>query len=146
MRTLLRLLIPVAAVAAVAVGVTAFGGCGSNITPPGPATVRGTVTLNGRPVAGGLVVFTPSVERGGTGKPAHAETAPDGAYTLTLDGANRIPAGWYRVSLAPPPALSAEPSRPAFPPKLARPDLSGIEREVLAGKDHVFEFAIEVKE
>ena len=33
--------------------------------------------------------------------------------------------------------------KPAFPAKLARPDLSGLEREIQAGKEHVFEFAVE---
>ena len=142
MKRVLRLLALVAAT----VGVSASCGCGSSAPPPGPATVRGRVTLNGQPVAGGLVVFTPSPERGGRGKPAHAETGPDGGYALALDGSDRIAPGWYRVSLAPPPAVSADPPALAFPAKLARPDLSGLEREVRAGNDHVFEFAVEVKD
>jgi hypothetical protein len=54
--------------------------------------------------------------------------------------ASAIPAGWYRVSLAAPAGAIA------LPAKLARPDLSGIEREVQFGKEHVFEFAVEVTE
>ncbi len=119
MKTLLRVLIPVAAVVAVVVGVSAFGGCGSSAPPPGPATVRGKVTFNGQPVAGGLVVFTPSPDRGGRGKPAFAETGPDGSFILALDRVNAIPPGWYRVSLAPAPALSAGSQPPVFPAKLA---------------------------
>ena len=133
MKRALRLVIPLAA-------LLLSGGCGGTAPAPGPATVRGKVTLNGQPVASGLVVFTPHPERGGRGKSAYAETGPDGSYSLQLDKANAIPPGWYRVSLSPAPAPSG------FPAKLARPDASGIEREVHAGKEHVFEFVVEVKE
>lgn len=146
MKTRLQLFIPVVALAVGAAAVSLTGGCGSK-TPPGPATVRGKVTFNGRPVAGGLVVFTPDPQRGGSGKPARSETAADGSFSLTLGDSLEIPPGWYRVSLAPAPAmpdpLSAS-TAPSFPAKLARPDMSGIEREVRAGHNHVFEFAVEV--
>jgi hypothetical protein len=145
MKTLLRLFVPVVALAAGAAAVSLTGGCGSKSPPPGPATVRGRLLFNGRPVAGGLVVFTPDPRRGGSGKPAHGETADDGSFSLSLGGSSEIPPGWYRVSLAPAPALPdpASPS-PHFPARLARPDMSGVEREVRAGHGHVFEFAVEV--
>ncbi len=145
MKAVLRLFVPLAALATGFAAMSFSGGCGSKAPPPGPATVRGRVILNGRPVAGGLVVFTPDAQRGGRGKSAAAETGPDGAFALQLDNSPQIPAGWYRVSLAPPPVvpdpLSAGPG-PVFPAKLARPDLSGLEREVQPGKEHVFEFAV----
>ena len=147
MKTLLRLFVPLLALAAGFAAMSLSGGCGSKAPPPGPATVRGKLTFNGRPVAGGLVVFTPDAARGGGGKPASAETAADGSYQLQLDKSAHIPAGWYRVSLMPAPAppdpLAPPPAAP-FPAKLARPDLSGLEREVHVGKEHVFEFAVEV--
>lgn len=149
MKTLLRLLVPVVALAVGATAVSLSGGCGSKTPAPGPATVRGKMTLNGQPVAGGLVVFTPDAQRGGRGKPAVAETGTDGGFSLQLDGSAHIPPGWYRVSLAPPPVIpdpAAASQSPAFPAKLARPDLSGLEREVQAGHNHVFEFAIEASD
>lgn len=146
MKTVLRLVIPVVALAAGFGAMSLSGGCGSKAPPPGPATVCGKVTLNGQPVAGGLVVFTPDPQRGGNGKPACAETGPDGGFVLHIDNSPQIPAGWYRVSLAPAPVildpLSA--TQPVFPAKLARPDMSGLEREIQAGKEHVFEFAVGV--
>ncbi|WP_171471918.1 hypothetical protein [Frigoriglobus tundricola] len=42
------------------------------------------------------------------------------------------------------PGPLSENPEPVFPAKLARPDLSGLEREVQVGKDHVFDFAVEV--
>ncbi len=142
MKTVFRLVIPVAALAVGLAAMSLSSGCGTNAPPHGPATVRGKVTLNGQPVAGGLVVFTPNPDRGGRGKSAYAETGADGSYLLLLDKSKAIPAGWYRVSLSPPPATAAG----LFPAKLARPDLSGLEREVQMGKEHVFEFVVEVKE
>jgi len=147
MKLLLRVFVPLVALAIGAGTVSLSGGCGSNTPPPGPATVSGKVTFNGQPVAGGLVVFTPDPRRGGSGKPAHAETTADGSFQLQLESSSHIPTGWYRVSLAPAPIIP-DPllalQTPVFPAKLARPDLSGIEREVRAGHNHVFNFAIEV--
>ncbi|MCI0701171.1 MAG: DUF4198 domain-containing protein [Planctomycetia bacterium] len=145
MRTVLRIFIPVAALVAGAATMALSGGCGSS-PPAGPATVRGKLLFNGQPVAGGLVIFTPDPDRGGRGKPARAETGPDGSFLLLLDHSSHIPAGWYRVSLMPPPVISdplTHSDKRTFPAKLARPDLSGLVREVQAGKDHVFEFAVE---
>lgn len=147
MKTLLRLLIPLAAVAIGAGALSISGGCGSKTPPPSPSTVRGKVIFNGQPVVGGMVVFTPHPLRGGSGKPVRGETGADGTFQLQLDNSTQIPPGWYRVSLAPPPVIRdpvAGSQSPMFPTKLARPDLSGLEREVQAGKNHVFEFAVEV--
>lgn len=108
-------------------------GCGKS-APPGPAPVRGAVTFQGRPVPNGMVVFTPDTDRGTAGKPVRADTGPDGTFRL---GAG-LPPGWYRVSLV------AAPGPTRFPPQLARPDTSNLLREVVAGKEHVFEFAVEV--
>jgi len=140
-----RLLLPLCVFGAGVLALVPVGGCGSD-APPGPATVRGRLTFNGRPVVGGLVVFTPDPQRGGSGKPASAETGPDGAFQLQLDRSSNIPAGWYRVALLPAPVVPDPLAPPAtlFPAKLARPDLSGLEREVRAGKEHVFDFAVEV--
>src|SRR5438067_936152 len=81
MRRLLRATVPVAALAA---GVLVLGphlGC-SRPAPPGPATVRGAVTFQGRPLPGGVVVFTPDKDRGTPGKPVRGEIGPDGTFKL----------------------------------------------------------------
>jgi hypothetical protein len=146
-KTLLRLFVAAVALAAGAAAMSLSGGCGAK-PAPGPATVRGKVTFNGLPVAGGLVVFTPDTQRGGRGKPVAAETAADGSFELRLDQSSHILPGWYRVSLAPAPVIpdpAASTQSPTFPAKLARPDLSGLEREVQAGHNHVFEFAVEAR-
>jgi hypothetical protein len=114
------------------------GGC-KRPAPPGATTVRGAVTFQGRPLSGGLVVFSPDPDRGGSGKPARGDLDPDGRFRLTLADSEAVPACWYRVAILGLPAAGAP-----FPPKLARPDLSGIVREVKSGRENVFDFAVEV--
>lgn len=141
MLSFVRLLVPVAAFAAGIGAVSLHLGCnGSSAT--GPTTVRGRVTFQGQPVAGSLVVFAPDRERGASGKPIRCETGPDGIFELRVDGAAAIPPGWYRVAIAPPPGATS--ALVHFPPQLRRPDTSTIVREVAPGKDHFFEFAVEV--
>lgn len=145
MPRLARLFVPVAALAAGALLVALPGGC-KRSGSPAPATVRGAVTFQGRPLAGGMIVFSPDPERGGSGKPARGDLGPDGRFELRLAGSSTIPAGWYRVAISPPASAITEPqlSAVAFPRQLARPDLSGLSREVKPGQDNVFEFAVEV--
>lgn len=135
MHTLLRALVPVAALAAGFGAMAALGGCGAKAPDPASAArVRGRLTFNGAPVAGALVVFAPDPRRGAPGPVARAATAADGSFALPA-----VAPGWYRVALAAPPGATATP----FPPKLARPDLSGIEREVRAGHEHAFDIAVD---
>jgi hypothetical protein len=142
MSRLARLLIPVVSLALGAALVGLPGGCSRKGTP-GPATVRGKVIFQGSPLAGGLIVFSPDPERGSTGKPARGDLAEDGTFQLMLSDETAIPAGWYRVAIAPAPAASTV-SGCVFPPQLARPDKSGVVREVKAGQENVFEFTVEV--
>jgi hypothetical protein len=140
MRSVIRLLVPFVSLAAGAGVVALHGGCGPS-APVKETTVRGRVTFQGRPVADGTVVFAPDPDRGATGKPLRAATAADGTFTLRPpEGA--VPAGWYRVALAPAPGEVE--TDPPFPPQLRRPDRSGVVREVRVGADNVFELAVEV--
>jgi hypothetical protein len=145
MARLARLLVPVAVLALGAVFVTVPGGC-SRRSPPAAATVRGKVTYQSEPLAGGLIVFAPDADRGGLGKPANGELAADGTFQLTQGGEAAIAPGWYRVAIAPAPqyALGSLRDRVPFPLELSRPDRSKVFREVKAGQDNVFEFTIEV--
>lgn len=120
--------------------LAAAGGCGPS-APPAPATVRGAVTFQGRPLAGGLVVFAPDRDKGNGGRPVAAAVEPDGSYALAADGSATVPPGWYRVTISDPPGDGS-----AFPAALRRPDRSGLAREVVAGRENVFVFAIEVPE
>jgi hypothetical protein len=75
----------------------AGGGCsGSRL--PATIPVRGVVTINGRPLAGGTVMFTPAVT--GNGRVAQGVIGKDGAFTLSSfrpdDG---VIAGVYAVAV-----------------------------------------------
>lgn len=140
MSWLTRLVVSVVALGVGAAVVALPGGC-SRKTPTGEATVRGSVTFQGQPVAGGLVVFSPDPDRGGDGKPCRGELGPDGRFQLKLGEVTTIPAGWYRVAIAPAPGSA---DYLTFPPQLARPDKSGLIREVQPGRENVFDFAVEV--
>jgi len=128
-------------------GVCALAGSGGGCGGPearAPATARGRVLFQGRPLAGGTVVFTPHPDRGPAGKPATARVGPDGEYRLAAGGSPYLAPGWYRVAIADPPdPASAAAFGVAFPAALRRPDRSGVEREVVAGKENVFEFWVE---
>lgn len=141
MSLLSRMLLPVVALGAGALVVAVPGGC--DRAPPGPTTVRGTVTFQGKPLAGGVVVFAPDPERGGTGKPVRGDLGPDGRFVLRVGGESGVPAGWYRVAIAAGPGVLSS-AGPPFPASLSRPDLSGVVREVKAGRENVFDFAVEV--
>ncbi len=121
------------------VGLT-LAGCGRG--GPAPAVgVSGTVTFQGRPLAGGLVVFAPDRDRGGTGKPVCAPVADDGGYVAEL------PPGWYRVAVADPPGIDWQGHGwPPYPAALRRPDRSGLDREVVAGRANVLHFHVEAGE
>jgi hypothetical protein len=138
MPTILRLLVPVVTLG---VGVALLAlpvGC-RRPTPPGNVTVRGTITFEGQPLTGGLVVFSPDPDRGGTGKPIRGDVEADGTFQLKPGGETAIAPGWYRVAIAP-----ATTDPPTFPRQLARPDQSGLIREVKPGQENVFLFAVEV--
>ncbi len=118
-----------------------LAGCGRGGPSP-TASVRGSVTFQGRPLAGGLVVFAPDRDKGTTGKPVTATVADDGSYA-----APAVPIGWYRVALADPPGIDWEGHGwPKFPAALRRPDRAGLDREVVAGRDNVLHFHVEAGE
>jgi hypothetical protein len=70
-----------------------LSGCGS-----GGPTAEGTVTLDGQPVDGGIIVFMPIGDDGAEGKrpPAHAEIT-GGKYLLDAKGNLRT--GKYKVEI-----------------------------------------------
>ena len=144
MSRFVRLIVPLVALGAGAAIVAGPGGC-QRSAPASSATVRGTVTFRGQPLSGGLVIFSPDPDRGGSGKPARGEIGPDGQYQLSLASSPTIPPGWYRVAIV---ALPRNPASgldgSAFPAELARPDLSRLIREVQPSQENVFHFAIEL--
>ncbi|MCU0702778.1 MAG: DUF4198 domain-containing protein [Fimbriiglobus sp.] len=120
-------------------GLLVFFGC-ARTPPPAAARVTGVVTFEGRPLAGGTVVFIPDPDRTAEGK-LHTATADGNGRFVLAEGTAAVRPGWYRVALADPPGSEWG---YLFPSELRRPDKSGIEREVKAGHDHHFDFLIEL--
>ncbi len=109
-------------------------GCGSRESERAP--VRGQVFFQGRPLAGGTIVFAPDPERGGRGPLALGEIDAEGRYTLrTGDQPGAVP-GWHRVTVA------AADSEAALPRRYRDPDHSGLARQVQAGQSNVIDLKL----
>lgn len=117
--------------------LAAISGCGPH-EPKSPTHVRGQVTFQGKPLAGGWIVFCPDRERGHAGRATPARLDAEGRYQLAPGHGPTLAPGWYLIAFA----EAAEATAPPFPPALRRPDCSGVTREVKAGKESVFDFDI----
>lgn len=72
-------------------------GCGSGDDRPELGQVTGTITMDGKPLAGTVVVFSPD-----NGRPARGKTDAEGKYELTYIGQTRgAKIGHHRVEIAP---------------------------------------------
>jgi Carboxypeptidase regulatory-like domain len=121
-----------------------FAGCGGAQTSP----VEGTVTLDGKPLAGASVQFVPQ----GKGRDATAETDKDGQFAMsTFKPRDGVLPGSYKVVISPPtgaadtatyataeeamaaatrPQAKKESATSAFPQKYARPDQTPLIQDV----------------
>ena len=83
-----------------AFALTSLVGCGGVKRVP----VSGTVTLDGQPVNGGYLEFTPDAAKGNTAKIVGFCPIKEGRYTLETKGVTRaesgagVPPGWYKVT------------------------------------------------
>ncbi len=84
-----------------AFGLALLMGCGGIRRVP----VSGTVTLDGKPLNGGILVFTPDLDKGNTAKISCTSAVKEGHYDLETNGITRaesgagVPLGWYKVTL-----------------------------------------------
>ncbi|WP_442483305.1 hypothetical protein [Aeoliella sp. SH292] len=109
------------------------------------APAHGTVTLDGKPLSAGSVLLMPAKGRG-----ASAPLARDGTFVLTTynpgDGAIL---GKHKVIVLPLQSDSESDELPAgyvdVPGRYRNATTSGIEVEVVSGKDNVFDFQLESK-
>jgi hypothetical protein len=111
--------------------------------------VRGKVTFRGVPLHTGSIVYAPHGQRGGAGPLARAEIQPDGSYILFTGDKPGAVAGWHRITVIAVEAAAAAPGEPLALPRLllpARygdPELSGLSREVTAGRENRIDFNLE---
>src|SRR5581483_620448 len=82
-----------------AFALTSLVGCGVKRVP-----VAGTVTLDGQPINGGSLQFTPDASKGNTARIVCRAPIRDGRYDLETSGVTRaesgrgVPPGWYKVT------------------------------------------------
>jgi hypothetical protein len=85
-----------------AFALTCVAGCGGVKRIP----VSGTVTLDGQPLDGGYLEFTPNAAKGNTHKVSCTSPIKDGHYNLETNAITRsdsgqgVPLGWYKVTFA----------------------------------------------
>lgn len=104
---------------------------------PPAAKVSGTITMDGQPLAGAKVTFTPT-----DGRPVSAITDEDGTYKMgPSDKSDGVAQGQYRVTIEKGPGDEGDPkaSGPIVPPKYS--SASGLVVEVRLGAN-VFDFAL----
>lgn len=122
-----------------------LGGCGGSKVRE--TVVRGQVLYRGEPVSGGMIVFAPNAERGSDGPVVMATLNEDGSFTLTGVDGKPVPAGWYRIAVAPKAGSVAMPTAerpyPGMSAKYRDPARSGLEREVKSGADNVICFDLD---
>lgn len=125
-----------------AIGFVPLAGCGSKESDK--KSVKGRVWYRGEPLPGGTIVFVPDEERGSSGTLVKGAISSDGSFTLNSD----MPAGWYRVAIAPLPSpTSSTPTvahpYPGPPARYRNPHLSGLIGEVKKATDNAFEFQLD---
>jgi hypothetical protein len=122
--------------------VTAAAGCGSSL----PATVTGTVTLDGEPLPAGetvtgTVVFYPASQ----GAAAYGTVGPGGRYAIRTGSTTGLQPGEYLVTvrvveIAPAPPgghLHAPPQRLLTPPRYNDRDRSDLRVDVQPGRNMI---------
>lgn len=113
-------------------------GCGKSHEQP-TAVVRGTVTLDGKPVPGGSVMFVPAAGRGAVGT-----IDEQGGYVLsTYDDGDGAIVGTHQIVVFPAKGGVEEEALPSnyvpIPTRYQSIGSSGLEREVVAGEKNVID-------
>lgn len=120
-------------------------GCGKS--KQAETIVRGQILYRGEPVSGGLIVFAPNPDRGSDGPVVTATLNDDGSFTLIGPDGQPVPAGWYRIAVAPKAGTVDVPTAvrpyPGLPAKYRNPGLSGLSAEVKSGNDNVICFDLD---
>jgi hypothetical protein len=117
-------------------------GCGSGQAPTDLVPVSGKVSFQGRPLAGGTIVFAPDPQRGGRGPLAVGTIAADGRYVLRSEGRPGAIPGWHRITVCGA-APAGDAAEPALPGRYTDPEHSGLSRQVLAGKANAFDLPLD---
>ncbi len=90
-----------------ALALAGLVGCGSEESRYKLVPVKGTVTLNDKPLGGAMVNFAPQ-EGNEFSTPGVDSTGPNGNYKLMFKGRSGVAPGKYKVTITPPAPAAAE--------------------------------------
>lgn len=113
-----------------------IAGCGP-VEPPASIIVTGKVEYLGRPLSGGMVVFSADPAGGEDQAMGYAIIQPDGAFQLKPMHSERMTTGWFRIAVAPPP------NSIGFPNRYRQPEHSGLVRELVADRENVIHLQLD---
>jgi hypothetical protein len=121
-----------------AAGLLFLAGCAQG---PKRVPASGTVTLDGKPLEGGILYFNPDTAKGNMARVSCSSPVRDGRFTLRTDGVERsetgagVPLGWYKVTVRTnePGELPIFPGQPAYQinPKYQDADKTPLSIEVV---------------
>ncbi|MCU0713621.1 MAG: carboxypeptidase-like regulatory domain-containing protein [Pirellula sp.] len=127
----------------------AFWGCGGSSLPQ----LSGTVTVNGTPAVGALVIYHPQ----GDGKVATGVADAEGKYQLVTDAEVGVTPGKYQVTVTWPDPnhkqeagsllsqASSEPGPDVLKGKFAKKEASGLSAEITASTKELQPIALTTK-
>ncbi|QDT66991.1 hypothetical protein [Calycomorphotria hydatis] len=112
--------------------------------------VKGVVIYQGNPLSGGSIQFIPDSSQGTTGRMATGKIGPDGTFELTtyepgdgaLPGHHKVTISYYESEEFDPENPTLSESKSLVPEKYGDPTQSGLNAEVLSGKENTFEFTL----
>jgi hypothetical protein len=88
------------AIAVLSIITLITSGCGEPDLVGPTISVAGKVTVEGKPIPIGNLVFKPDASKGNTTKyEPVAFINPDGSYKIKTGGKDGAPAGWYKVAI-----------------------------------------------
>lgn len=103
--------------------------------------VTGKVTLDGKPLADGQLALVPDVEKGNNTKATPFAKIQGGSYTVSTNGLDGAPAGWYKVMIQ-----TQYPGGPekavVLPKRYTDPGKSGLSVEVPSSKADAFDLKL----
>ena len=121
-------------------------GCSSGGKVDGLVEVTGQVTLDGKPVPGGIVAFRPDPSKGVSGPMSCGSIDENGQYLVKTAGQKGVPAGWYVVTIdaSSQGMLTGEGGKPVvIPKKYTRLDATPLKAEVKPGEKAVIDLKLE---
>lgn len=120
-------------------GLSLLSGCGSR--PATLSQIQGTVFFRGARLPGGMIVFIPDVDHGGSGTLIAGKIDQSGQFTIVASAEAPIRTGWHRVSVCGEPREEASSLLVSLtrevPARYRNPDLSNLRCEIRPGSNRV---------